>query len=110
MATKEQIKAAQEHLGCPGCLYADTKALFETPCCTFAGLIHTDYDTGICLTRKDKPALKELSSIETNEYSLNVYQCKCGFHIGLDVSYLEQVGDIVLNCPSCKELIQIIEF
>jgi len=45
--------------------------------------------------------MKELESIETEEYALCVFECLCGFHIGFDTTYLEQVGDIKTRCPSC---------
>jgi len=40
---------------------------------------------------------------ETDKYELEVFECNsCGFHIGLDVSYLEQVSSTIsLPCPSC---------
>jgi len=41
---------------------------------------------------------------QKDKYDLEVYECTtCGFHIGIDVSYLEQRGDIRLNCPSCDD-------
>jgi len=102
---------AQKNLGCPGCRFCDPAALFKSACCTYPGLIDTN-DNMKCLTRREAetPGFKELKPIETDEYSLCVYQCKCGFHIGLDATYLEQVGDIITICPSCKNSIQIIEF
>jgi len=48
---------------------------------------------------------KELKSVETVEYSLCVFQCSCGFHIGLDASYLDAVDDIQVPCPNCKVVI-----
>jgi predicted Zn-ribbon and HTH transcriptional regulator len=34
---------------------------------------------------------------------LEYFECgECGFHIALDATYLLQVGDIKMNCPSCK--------
>ena len=42
-----------------------------------------------------------LESIEAGEVSLEVIECNCGFHIGLDASYLIQVDDIEIDCPSC---------
>lgn len=34
-----------------------------------------------------------------------IIECNCGFHLGLDESYLDQVGHIKINCPSCKALV-----
>ena len=36
------------------------------------------------------------------------FECtKCGFHLGLDSTYLQQVSDIKMNCPACKNKIVI---
>lgn len=45
--------------------------------------------------------IKQLPSIETNQVALEVFECQCGFHLGLDATYLDQVGDVCLPCPSC---------
>lgn len=47
--------------------------------------------------------MKKLKSIETDQYSLEVYECDCGFHIGLDFSYIDQMGDVCVLCPNCSE-------
>ena len=45
---------------------------------------------------------------QKDKYELVVLECrKCGFHIGLDASYLEQVRAISLDCPSCKTTIHV---
>jgi hypothetical protein len=49
--------------------------------------------------------MKRLNSVETEQYSLEVIECDCGFHIGLDASYLDQVSDILMQCPACGEII-----
>lgn len=49
--------------------------------------------------------MKRLNSIETDQYSLEVYECQCGFHIGLDFTYIDQIGDICVFCPNCAESI-----
>ena len=49
--------------------------------------------------------MKRLKSIETEEYSLEVIECNCDFHIGLDATYLATVNDVVIECPSCKSKI-----
>jgi len=37
-----------------------------------------------------------------DDVSLEIYECNgCGFHIGLDFTYLEQCDDIEIDCPSC---------
>jgi len=49
--------------------------------------------------------VKKLKSIETDKYSLEVYQCPNGFHIGLDASYLDQVSDmdVALLCRHIRD-------
>jgi hypothetical protein len=46
--------------------------------------------------------MKRLKSVETEQYALEVVECDCGFHLGVDASYLDQVGDVVIACPSCS--------
>ena len=43
-----------------------------------------------------------LESVEAESSELEVYECVCGFRLGLDATYLEQVGDIVISCPACR--------
>jgi predicted RNA-binding Zn-ribbon protein involved in translation (DUF1610 family) len=45
--------------------------------------------------------MERLKDIETDEVQLEVYKCRCGFHIGLDFTYLDQVGNVSFVCPSC---------
>jgi hypothetical protein len=40
---------------------------------------------------------------------LTVLECKCGFHLGIDSTYIEQVGPITMECPSCGRKIEIPE-
>lgn len=47
--------------------------------------------------------MKKLKSIETDQYMLEVYECECGFHIGIDATYLDQIGDVCVGCPNCSE-------
>lgn len=48
---------------------------------------------------------KRLKSIENDQVQLEVIECDCGFHLGLDATYLDQVGDFKILCPSCKAVI-----
>lgn len=45
--------------------------------------------------------MKRLNSIETEKIQLEIIECDCGFHIGLDATYLMQVCDIKIQCPAC---------
>lgn len=49
--------------------------------------------------------MKRLKSVETDQVQLEVIECDCGFHIGLDATFLDQVEDFKINCPSCKAVI-----
>lgn len=46
--------------------------------------------------------MKRLKGVETEEYSLEVIECDCGFHLGLDATYLDQIGDFITICPNCS--------
>lgn len=48
---------------------------------------------------------KYIESIQTNVVSLQIYECDCGFHIDIDATYLDQVADVKIECPSCGELV-----
>lgn len=54
---------------------------------------------------KEVGIMRRLKEIETDKYTLEVFECNCGFHIGIDATYLDQVADIEFECPSCKEII-----
>jgi hypothetical protein len=45
--------------------------------------------------------IRQIGEVETEGYSLTVYECSCGFHIGLDTTYMDQVDGVVIKCPSC---------
>ena len=46
--------------------------------------------------------MKRLQSVENEHVQLEVIECDCGFHLGLDATYLDQVGDLVMKCPVCR--------
>jgi len=50
--------------------------------------------------------MKRLQSCENQEYSLEVIECTCGFHIGFDATFIDQVGDFAFDCPSCGRCIE----
>lgn len=47
--------------------------------------------------------MKRIGEIETERYTLTIYECECGFHIGLDNTYMDQVEGILIVCPACGE-------
>ena len=49
----------------------------------------------------------DIGDVETDRFVLEVYECVCGFHLGVDATYLEQVDAIIIVCPSCEEVLTI---
>ncbi len=49
--------------------------------------------------------MTRLKSMENDKCKLEVVECTCGFHIGIDASYLTQVADVKIECPSCDRII-----
>lgn len=49
--------------------------------------------------------MKRLESVETDIVQLEIGECDCGYHFGVDATFLEQVGDFTFKCPSCDKLI-----
>jgi hypothetical protein len=45
--------------------------------------------------------MKRLPSIETDIVQLEVGECDCGYHFGIDATFLEQVSDVKFPCPAC---------
>jgi len=50
--------------------------------------------------------MKRLRSAITRQYALEVVQCDCGFHLGVDASFLDQEDDFEIRCPSCQTVIR----
>ena len=36
---------------------------------------------------------------------LCIGECECGFHFGVDATYLDQIGDYFFECPACHRMI-----
>ncbi|HUW47215.1 MAG TPA: hypothetical protein VMW36_00530 [Patescibacteria group bacterium] len=49
--------------------------------------------------------MKRLESVENEQVQLEVGECSCGYHFGVDSTFLEQVKDFAFACPSCKTVI-----
>lgn len=54
--------------------------------------------------------MKTIGNVETDKFSLEVIECDCGFHLGIDSTFLEQVGSVQIKCPSCNKLIQVEDY
>lgn len=48
---------------------------------------------------------KYIESVTTDKVELEIYECSCGFHLGIDATYIDQVDDCSFVCPSCGETI-----
>ena len=46
--------------------------------------------------------MRRLESVEVGKVQLEVGECDCGYHFGVDATYLDQVGDFKFKCPSCR--------
>lgn len=55
---------------------------------------------GIILDVQQSQA-KFIESVTTDKVELEVYECECGFHLGIDATYIDQVSDCSFICPSC---------
>ena len=41
--------------------------------------------------------------VPLNKCELDVVECDCGYHLGLDATFVDQVGDFITVCPSCGQ-------
>ena len=48
-----------------------------------------------------------IGSVRTYGTGLEIYECACGFSIGVDSSYLMQVEGVKIKCPNCSEIMQL---
>ena len=46
--------------------------------------------------------MKRLKSVDNEQGQLEMGECDCGYHFGVDATYLDQVEDFKFPCPSCK--------
>ena len=51
--------------------------------------------------------MRAIESIETEKCSLEVIECDCGFHLGIDATYLDQVDGVDIECPSCRKMLGV---
>jgi hypothetical protein len=49
--------------------------------------------------------MKRLDSVENDQVQLEVVECDCGYYMGVDATYIEQVGDLFCHCPACGAII-----
>lgn len=48
--------------------------------------------------------MKYITSLVTTVVELEVYECQCGFHIGIDATFLDQVSGVNHRCMSCDRV------
>jgi hypothetical protein len=53
--------------------------------------------------------MKRLESVENDVVQLEVIECDCGYHMGIDATFLDQVGDFETTCPACNCIIDTAE-
>ena len=49
--------------------------------------------------------MKRLFGLEREDVELEIGECDCGYHFGVDATYLEQVKDFKFRCPACGRVI-----
>lgn len=64
------------------------------------------YPTFDCFYLKTHPSsIAEIKTINPSSCELITIECECGYHMGIDYSYVEQVSDFKTLCPSCDRII-----
>ena len=46
-----------------------------------------------------------MKRVPLDKCELEGIECDCGYHMGVDSTYIEQVGHFTTPCPSCGTLI-----
>jgi len=51
--------------------------------------------------------MRTVGEVDVGKHSLEVVECDCGFHLGIDTTYLDQVDGVDIKCPSCGKMISV---
>jgi len=54
----------------------------------------------------------QLNGVENEQVCLEVVECDCGFHLGIDATWLEQSPNSTgfeMPCPACNSIIPVDE-
>lgn len=51
--------------------------------------------------------MTHIESVAAGITFLEIYECECGFLLGVDAGYLEKAGEILMNCPACGNQAEI---
>ena len=46
-----------------------------------------------------------MKQVDIKKCEIEIIECDCGYHLGVDMTFVEQVGDFTTICPSCKKMI-----
>ena len=49
--------------------------------------------------------MKRLHRVNTRQAELEIVECDCGYHMGIDATYLLSVESIRTTCPACGAVI-----
>ena len=55
--------------------------------------------------KNKRKTMRYVESLEGKIASISVIECDCGYHLGVDSSYISQVGHIITPCPACSKMI-----
>ena len=50
---------------------------------------------------RQKPEAEYLEDAVSDKYTLEVAECACGFHFGIDSTFLEQESNFIFKCSAC---------
>ena len=42
-----------------------------------------------------------MKRVSLSKCEIEVIECDCGYHLGVDATYIDQVGHFLTRCPSC---------
>jgi len=46
-----------------------------------------------------------MKEVKIDKCDISIIECDCGYHLGVDNTYIEQVGHFITKCPSCGTMI-----
>ena len=49
-----------------------------------------------------------MKKVNTKKCEIEIIECDCGYHLGVDSTFVEQVGHFKTKCPACGNKIDTI--
>jgi len=46
-----------------------------------------------------------MKQVNIDKCEIEIIECDCGYHLGVDMTFIAQVGHFITDCPSCKTMI-----